>query len=263
MATGVLVVCVGRATRIAEYLMGLPKEYRARVVLGRSTDTEDASGQVIEERGADGVTREDFERACAMFVGEIEQAAPVFSALKQGGVPMYKLARRGKPVERKVRRVAVHSIEVESFTPGTLAEANIVVNCGSGTYIRSLCADIGRQIGCGAHMGALERTRVGGFLLEDSVTLQELADSVERGRLHACTIRCTDALSAIPAALVDEFGARSLGHGQPVRARVDAPISTVVRIVGPGGELVGIGEVLVLDGEPGVKPRKVLVDVQD
>lgn len=263
MATGVLLVCVGRATRIAEYLMSLPKEYRARVVLGQSTDTEDASGQVVEEREADGVTRDDFERACAMFVGEIEQAAPVFSALKQGGVPMYKLARRGKPVERKVRRVAVHSIVVDSFTPGTRAEANIVVNCGSGTYIRSLCADIGRQLDCGAHMGALERTAVGSFRLEDSVTLEELADCVTRGRLHTRMIRCTDALSSIPAAVVDECGARSLGHGQPAPAQVDAPTSAVVRIVAPSGELIGIGEVILLNGEPGVKPRKVLVDAQD
>ena len=197
MATGVLVVCLGRATRIVEYLMGAPKEYRARMALGISTDTQDATGAVTGERDASPVTREAFEEAAAAFVGEIEQVPPMISALKHGGRPLYKLARDGITVERAPRTVTIHSIEVIGFQPGVggqepgaegaspslLLEAEIRVRCSSGTYIRTLCADIGEKLGCGAHMTALERTSVGRFRIEDSVTLEELCRASSEGRM--------------------------------------------------------------------------------
>ncbi|MCS6862747.1 MAG: tRNA pseudouridine(55) synthase TruB, partial [Abditibacteriales bacterium] len=171
-AAGVLLVCVGEATRIVEYLMEGTKGYRAEVTFGVTTTTEDAQGDVIAERSATTVTEEKLRATLERFVGDIEQVPPMVSAVQVGGKRLHALARRGETVERPKRRVRVDAIQLLKFTAGERAVALMDVTCSKGTYIRTLAADIGAALGCGAHLSFLVRTRVGQFRLEDSLTLE-------------------------------------------------------------------------------------------
>jgi len=246
MATGVLVVCVGRATRIVEYLMGATKAYVAEMILGVATDTQDSTGNIESKHDASGVTRDALEDAAKRFVGEIEQTPPMVSAIKRDGKPLYKLARQGKTVEREPRRVCIHSLRVDDFRPGEKAWARIKVECSSGTYIRTLCADIGEALGVGGHMSALRRTRVGDFRIESS-------KSVEDGSDLPPVISMDAALEFMPSVRLSGSDAGRLAHGLSVAATTQPP--GVCRVHGPDGELVAIGEVVP---EGLLRPRKVL-----
>lgn len=169
MATGVLPVFVGRATRACEFALCDEKAYAARFRLGVVTDTQDITGEVIEERSVS-VTEDDVAAACKSFCGRIMQTPPMFSALKVGGVPLYKLAREGKSVEREAREITVHSID--SCRVGD-DEYEIAVSCSKGTYIRTLIHDIGERLGCGAAMTALRRTKSGIFTIDRAKTIEE------------------------------------------------------------------------------------------
>jgi tRNA pseudouridine55 synthase len=263
MATGVLIVCLGKATRIVEYLMGQPKEYRARMTFGVTTDTQDSTGIVTSERDPSFVTRGLLEQTAARFVGEIEQVPPMVSALKHQGRPLYKLAREGRTVDRPARPVSIYSIDVLSFSPPSalnlaLPQADLLVRCSSGTYIRTLCADIGEALGCGAHMSALERTRVGRFTLEDSVTLDDLREAQSSNRLEDCLLSIDEALTDMPGAAVRASDVERLLNGNTVPAGASAGEGATVRILAPDGALLAIGSVLYVNGQPMVKPGKVL-----
>ena len=185
--------------------MGGAKEYRARMALGRSTDSQDSTGVVIYERDASGITREALEQVISGFVGEIEQVPPMVSAIKHEGKALYKMAREGNTVDRAARNVTIYSIELVDFKPGVRAEAEIVVKCSSGTYIRTLCADIGESLGCGANMSMLERTRVGRFGLDGAVGVEELERAKADGRLEDYVTSIEAALDFMPVAvLADE-----------------------------------------------------------
>jgi len=180
-ATGVLPVCAGKATKLVDYLTDGTKEYVAVMKLGVTTDTQDGSGKVIEVCAADGVTEEDVRRAALGFVGEIEQIPPMYSAVKVNGKKLYELARKGVEVERKPRRVTIHSIAVEGFGGD---EVTMRIECSKGTYIRTLCADMGEVLGCGAHMKSLVRTRSGAFKIEDAVTINEVETRCKEDELY-------------------------------------------------------------------------------
>jgi tRNA pseudouridine55 synthase len=173
LATGVLLVCVGEGTKVARFLSDLDKEYVAVVKLGEKTDTFDSQGEITEKSEGFSYEKEDMERILPRFVGAVEQTPPMFSAVKIGGKPLYKLARKGITVERQKRTVTVHEIEITGFD---LPYFEMRVSCSKGTYIRSLCNDIGEIMGVGAHMTGLTRTRIGGFRIEDSITMIELED---------------------------------------------------------------------------------------
>jgi tRNA pseudouridine55 synthase len=258
MATGVLVVCLGKATRIAEYLMGARKEYVARMVLGQSTDSEDSSGNVTAESDASSVTTEAFDAAAASFVGEIMQVPPMVSAVKHNGERLYKLARQGKTVERSPRKVTVHAIDVVGFSPGVRAEAELHVVCSSGTYIRTLCSDIGDQLGCGGHMSALTRTGVGRFTLDEAHTVEELRAAQAEGRLDQMVGDIGEALQDMSAVEVTEADATRIRHGLSVELSHECAECDTVRIVSAPGQLVAIGCVERIDGRTMLKPRKVL-----
>ncbi len=259
LATGVLVVCLGAATRIVEYLMGTQKDYRARMVLGRSTDTQDSTGNVEAECDASGITRAVLECAVSTFVGRLQQVPPMVSAIKHEGRPLYKLAREGRSVERAPREITVHSIEVMGFQPGPRAEAEIVVRCSSGTYIRTLCADIGDKLGCRAHMSALERTRVGRFCIEDSLTIDELVEVNERGGAGSVLMSIDDALADLPSTVVREQDLMSVMHGCAVAAEGLRGDCDAVRMLSPDGRVIAIGRVTSSQEPVTVKPRKVFV----
>ena len=167
MATGLLPLCIGGATKIARFLEGGEKEYRATIKFGIETDTYDAEGKVVAESDTSGVSEEMVVEALAQFKGKIQQIPPMYSAVKIGGTPLYKLARKGITVEREPKEVDISSIDVEEFTMPLLT---MRIACSKGTYIRTLCHDLGTVVGCGAHLVALRRTRSGYFSIQDAIT---------------------------------------------------------------------------------------------
>ncbi|NUQ00232.1 MAG: tRNA pseudouridine(55) synthase TruB, partial [Armatimonadetes bacterium] len=175
-ATGVLVLCLGRATRLLEYLTGGQKSYHGEVVFGVTTDSYDADGAVLAERDAGHLTREAIEAALPALTGEIQQQPPMVSAKKVGGRKLVDLHRRGQSLEVQAVPVTVYRLTLTSFTPGTHPRASLEVDCGAGTYIRSLAHDLGAALGVGAHLAALVRTRVGAHDLAQAVTIAELGE---------------------------------------------------------------------------------------
>lgn len=257
MAEGVLVVCLGKATRLVRYLVDTRKEYRATMVLGVTTDTQDATGKVTAEHDASCVTLDALLAAAQSFAGEIEQIPPMVSAVKHQGRRLYELARRGAEVEREPRRVTIYWLELLDFRPGPRAQADIAVTCSSGTYIRTLCAEIGAGLGCGAHMKSLVRTRVGRFRIEDSVPLDVLAETPQEA-LGRFVLGMGDALEDMPLVTLSQADADAAAHGMPARVKTPGQVGDSVRMLGPGGELLAIGVVSEAGGI--VKPKVVLID---
>ncbi|NLI92183.1 MAG: tRNA pseudouridine(55) synthase TruB [Peptococcaceae bacterium] len=172
-AAGVLPVCIGKATRLAEYHSELGKSYRAEITLGITTDTQDAFGKEIS-RTTPHVSQQEFFRCLEHFAGEIEQIPPMYSAVKKNGKPLYDYARKGLEVAREKRHVTIHRLEMVEWYDQTYPKAIFDIDCSKGTYIRTLCHDIGRELGCGGHMSFLLRLRAGKFLLETAYTLEEI-----------------------------------------------------------------------------------------
>lgn len=186
-ATGVLILCIGEATKLAQFLQGLPKEYLAEMIFGITTDTEDSQGKILSRVKCD-ISREAVEKVLENFRGTIEQIPPMVSAIKVGGRPLYKLARQGKTIERKPRKVKIYQLELLKFEPGPNPKASLRIACSKGTYIRTLCADIGQKLSCGAHLSQLVRTRVGDFSLNESHTLSEIERLSSKNELEKIII---------------------------------------------------------------------------
>jgi tRNA pseudouridine55 synthase len=240
MATGVLLVCLGKATRVAEYLMAGRKRYRATIALGTSTDTYDAEGEVVSSGGATDFARADVEAALQHFVGRIEQVPPMYSALKHHGQPLHKLARRGQVVERQPRLVEIDEITLLGWTPPSLT---IEVACSKGTYIRSLAHDLGQRLGNGAHLAALVRLASGRFRLEDSVSLERLEEAFQHGQEQAYLLPLDEALLDCPAMIVGAADARRIARGQPFSGEPPQSGSvepTLYRAYGPDGDFLAL-----------------------
>jgi tRNA pseudouridine55 synthase len=237
MATGVLPVCVGPATKLVPYLMAGDKTYAAVACLGVTTDTLDAEGRVTGERDAAHITYAAVTEALAGFVGVIQQRPPMHSAIRVGGRRLYELAREGKEVEREPRAVEVHAITVDGFEPGARASVRFSVRCGKGTYIRAIAGELGERLGVGAHLTALRRTRVGAFAVADAVALDDLA--------AARLIAPADALADLPAVRLDDAAARDVRDGK-LRAiaalGAPAPRDGLVRLLRADGSLVAVAE---------------------
>jgi len=255
MATGVLLVCLGRATRVAEYLMESDKTYRAVVRLGVETDTYDAEGQVVATHPVN-VDESDLRAALAHFVGAIDQVPPMYSALKREGKPLYRLARQGIEVERKPRRITIYDITLRAWQP---PDATIDVRCSSGTYIRSLAHDIGAAAcgACGAHLVSLTRLASGSFSIDDAVTLEDLEGLQDlRGLLHPLDA----ALQDLPILALDSDQARRVVLGQAIPlSGAKAPAgSSLCRAHDASGALLAI---MAFDAAAQAwRPKKVLAD---
>ena len=206
-ATGVLLVGVGRATRLLSYAQEGPKRYRAVAAFGTTTSTQDASGDVLEERPAL-FSREELQEVAARFVGDIEQVPPMVSAVRVAGQRLHKLARMGKEVERKPRALTIYELRVEDFVAGDKPEASFDVRCSAGTYVRTLVNDIGDALGCGGHLKSLVRTEAGGFTLEDAVPL----DGVSQDDLRPLV----DTVKELFRFEVDAEAARLVSNGRPL-----------------------------------------------
>jgi tRNA pseudouridine55 synthase len=230
LATGVLVLCLGSATRLAEYVQRMRKTYRAGILLGARSDTDDADGTLTPTPGARPLDRAAVEAAVARYIGEIEQVPPAHSAVKVAGQRAYELARRGAAVDIGSRPVTIYAINVLKYDWPRL---ELEVQCGKGTYIRSLARDLGDQLGCGGLIATLRRTRVGPFRAEDALTLDTPADEARRRLLPPA-----DALAELPHIEVNEREADQLRRGQVV-ARTTLPKGDV-GVFGPGGRLVAV-----------------------
>ena len=211
-AEGVLPVVLGKATKLAEFLTDKDKTYEAVLHLGLETDTQDMTGTVLKELPVS-VTEEQVRAAVSSFLGEQQQIPPMYSALKVNGRKLYEIAREGKTVERKPRTVFFHSIEIQDME---LPLVKISVTCSRGTYIRTLCHDIGKKLGCGACMEELVRTRSGQFRLEDSLTLEEIREHQEQGDLDRYVMKIGDVLEEYPVLLCSCEMDRLLLNGNPL-----------------------------------------------
>jgi tRNA pseudouridine55 synthase len=216
LATGVLPICLGEATKVAGLLLGNDKAYEVSAALGTTTDTDDADGLVLRHRPIGSHTREQLGALLPRFTGEIMQVPPVYSALKQGGEPMYLKARRGDVIDLPARPVRIHGIELLTLEP---AQFSLRVTCGSGTYIRSLIRDLGEALGCGAHVTALRRLWVEPFQVLPLWTLDGLQALAEQGlpELDAVLHPVAEALVAVPRLVLDDDQARRVGMGQKIR----------------------------------------------
>lgn len=240
MATGVLPVMLGGATKFADYIPSSGKKYEADILLGVTTDTYDVTGTVLSEKPVN-VTYDEFSAAVQSFTGDIQQVPPMYSAISQNGVRLYQLARKGIEVEREKRSVTVYSAEIKEKKSDNLY--TVAFSCSAGTYIRSLAFDIGEKLGCGACLQRLERTYSNGFYLEDSVTLEEAAVLMEEGRLEEKIIPVEKALEVYPSVSVSEAQARRFGNGGAldlVRIK-NFSGSGLFRVYSPDGAFLGLG----------------------
>jgi len=238
MATGLLLVCVGQATRIAEYLMRGTKVYRARIRLGVTTDTDDATGQVVARQTV--TADEDAVRAAlADFVGTIQQVPPRYSAIKQDGRPLYKLARAGIEPQRKPRQVTIHRIDLLAWNPPDLT---IEVTCASGTYIRALARDLGERLGCGGHLTGLTRLASGHFTLEHAHSLAEVEAASAEGRAAELLLPMDEALRDMEILTVDAEAEQRIRHGQQIAGppAPDADSTPLRRAYSVTGEFLAI-----------------------
>jgi len=210
-ATGVLPVALGDATKIIPYLDESVKEYRAIMRLGISTDSQDLTGKIVQQKDEGSITEAHVLEAFAAVTGSISQVPPMFSAVKQGGVPLYKLARLGEEVERTPRQIIIHSISLNHFQ---LPFVTFTVRCSRGTYVRTLANDLGDSLGCGAHLVELRRTRSGSFTEDMARTLECLQTLFDEGQLAGILISPLQALAHLPTVTLTETGVKNVGFGR-------------------------------------------------
>ncbi|WP_438448267.1 tRNA pseudouridine(55) synthase TruB [Gorillibacterium sp. sgz5001074] len=218
--TGVLPLCIGRATRLVEYIQEMPKEYQAKLIIGLATDTEDMTGTVVERSESVSLDPAQVLSVLESFAGEIQQVPPMYSAVKVDGKRLYELARKGEIVERKPRAVTIYAIQAVRMSLETAnPEIEFRVSCSKGTYIRTLCVDIGRALGYPAVMGELIRTSTGGFTREQCVTLEELAEAAAAGEevVARLTVPSDDAIPFIPRYSADKTMALHALQGKKLR----------------------------------------------
>ena len=215
-AEGVLICCVNQATRLADFLLHAPKKYIAELKLGEETDTQDLTGTVISTAEPDNFSQQTIQKVFQTFEGPLEQMPPVYSALKHKGVPLYKLARSGKPVQKPPRRVEIYSINILDIA---LPLIRFEVSCSAGTYIRTLGADIGKTLGCGGHLNRLKRTASSGFVLDQAVSLSSLEKLAASGRLPEIMISMADTLPDMQTCIADGQLVEKIRHGQMITTR--------------------------------------------
>lgn len=242
LATGVLVLAVGHATRLIEYVQDMPKTYRTRIVLGATSDTDDADGTITPKSDAKPVAESAIRGALSPFIGEIEQVPPAYSAARISGQRAYDLARRGDEVNLAPRRVRIDGIEIISYD---WPQLELDVHCGKGTYIRSIARDLGAALGVGGYVATLRRTRIGPFTVDSAVTLDTTAEEALRHLLPPVA-----AVSHKPIVRVSKDEARRLRQGQMIPASGTGEVA----VLGESGELIAVGRV---DGKR-LRPEKVM-----
>ena len=255
IATGVLLICINKATRLSSYFSSLDKEYKAVMKLGEVTDTQDADGTVLEKSDGIEVDETMIRNILKSFEGEILQKPPMFSALKYKGKPLYKYAKKGVNIPLEPRKIYIHHIEFLNMTVPFICFRTV---CSKGTYIRTLCHDIGRKLGTGAHLFELERTAVGPFKVSDSLSIEDLVDIAHQGGIYPVRKKASlelsngvysmdNALSWMPGIKIKEPLLNAVKNGAPVRVKDcqdfphDIKNAENIKIKSPDGELLAIG----------------------
>lgn len=236
MASGLMVLCLGWATRLVEYYQGHDKQYRAEIALGCETDTLDALGKIVDSAPVPNLTIADIEAALPQFRGRITQRPPIYSAIKQEGESLHYRARRGEEVEVPERTVDIHSIALDGYTNGD--RVGLTIHCSAGTYIRSLARDLGRALGTRGTLVSLRRTHAGGFSLQRAHTISQIEAAVQAGTLSDLLLAPGDGID-LPTVVIDSTAAERLGHGQFV-ALSELPEATIVQARTVNGTLAGI-----------------------
>lgn len=278
-AAGVLPLCLGRATRLAELILDMPKQYRAEMTLGVTTDTHDGYGNTVRVETDCRVSPLALGEACSRFLGRYEQVPPMTSARRHGGRRLYDLAREGHVVPREARPVTIYSLHIvrvipdDPFELGFGTRVLLDVACSKGTYVRTLCHDIGEVLGCGAHMSFLIRTRVGPFRIGEALTWEQLETLATEGRLAEAVLPPVFGVEHLPALTLDAAGARRFAQGGRIAGAASggAPFSLaeekgdsallgdgLVRVHGPDGRLLGLGRWEADGGRRWLRPERVL-----
>ena len=253
-ASGVLVILVGPAVRLSEFVSASDKRYQAIIRLGSATDTFDADGKMTQSPAPVDVTEQQFEKVLNTFIGEIEQTPPPYSAVKVQGRKAYELAREGEEVELAPRKITVHHLEILEWAP---PEVVIDVHCSSGTYVRSLANDLGNALGCGAYLVGLRRTKSGRFSLREATPLRKLQEAFHAGNWYQYLIPAAEALAEWPAVELTPDDVENIRHGHRIHAGVEATPG-MVRGVSTQGELVALMDLVTGEtGEPEWQPKKV------
>jgi tRNA pseudouridine55 synthase len=256
LATGVLPVCLGDATKLSSYLLDADKQYQVTCQLGIITDSGDSDGNVVETLPIPEFNETTLSNVIQRFIGEIDQVPPMFSALKHQGQPLYKLARQGIDVERKARRVSIYAIDLLDYQNDSFS---LSVRCSKGTYIRTLVEDISHELGTGGHVTMLRRTHVAGYSLSQAITIEALQSMLEKDGLPAIDDmleRADEALPNWPMIVLDEMATKSIGYGQSVTVST-AFKSANVRLYNVNNEFIGLGE-MSADGV--VAPKRLFAN---
>jgi tRNA pseudouridine55 synthase len=256
LASGVLPVCLGEATKLSGYLLDADKQYQVTCKLGITTDSGDADGEVINETPVPDFSEQQLRDILSAFIGEQDQVPPMFSALKHQGQPLYKLARQGIEIERKSRRIRIYDITLLDVGKDCFT---LSVRCSKGTYIRTLVEDISHQLGCGGHVTMLRRTAVAGYVLKDAITLDQLkvlAEQDAQASLDNTLVPAHEALPDWPVIALNEAMTKQLGFGQPVQTEQDFECANV-RLFDYNGQFLGLGEMMP-DGV--VMPKRLFVN---
>lgn len=254
LATGLLPICFGEATKLSAFLLDADKHYRVRVKLGETTTTADAEGELVEQADPSGVSEEDVRAVLGEFLGEQQQLPPMYSAIKHQGERLYKLARQGVEVERETRTIHIHALNLLSFE---LPEFELDVHCSKGTYVRTLAEDIGKRLGCGAHVSGLRRTGVGPYDDLSMITLEQVQTAFadkQFQEMDEWLLPLESALGEWPEVKLTPDAAFYMQQGQPILVP-NAPTSGWVRLYANQNDFIGVGQILD-DGR--VAPKRLM-----
>ncbi|HHU90746.1 MAG TPA: tRNA pseudouridine(55) synthase TruB [Clostridiaceae bacterium] len=253
-ASGVLPLCIGKATKVIEYLMDEDKAYRVGLLLGAATDTQDATGSIILEKPVL-VSDEEIETAINSFMGDQEQIPPMYSAVRIKGKRLYELARRGIEVERSPRPITIYKIDILNIErKSDKVHVTFEVECSKGTYVRTLCHDIGQLLGCGGHMNSLIRTRSGPFMLDDSYTLDDLEEIKSKMKLETALISMDKALLKMPSVYISHNNALRLKNGLSVP--LGGLTADFIRVYHESGVFLAIGKTIQEDAHLRLRTHK-------
>ncbi len=260
-AEGVLPICVGVATKASELLTNKDKRYVAAVALGVTTTTEDATGEILEQRPVN-VTKEEIQKVVGSFVGRCMQTPPMYSALKVNGKKLYELAREGITVERKSREIMIYDCQIIDYI--SASEFIIDVKCSKGTYIRTLCKDIGQALGTGAHMKSLQRTQVGDFDMASSITLSQLEELKRENNIKSCLIKTDQLFLELPGLHVKSSGNKFLYNGNQLKEdliieNIDKTLHDRVRIYDCEEKFIGIYKIKQIESNIYFTPEKIFL----
>lgn len=241
-ATGLLVVCINQATKLARFWLHSPKTYLAELCLGIETDTQDRTGAILSATELPDIPEDTLRAVLSSFTGSMDQIPPVYSALKHEGVPLYKLARKGEPVQKPARPIDIFHLDIQEIA---LPIIRFEVRCSAGTYVRTLCADMGKALGCGGHLGNLRRTACSGFTLADTVSLPELESAVHSGDIGRYVIGMSESLRGMPLFQADKTLTDKIKYGIMITSN-DMPSTTLspdnrwIKIVDGNSRLLSI-----------------------